>query len=248
MVKNLKKYNVYIDESGDEGIKSGSVYFILTAVIVEKEKDLNVAKCVDDIKEKLQVPRDSQLHWVKVKGFPNKEMVINIIEEQELLIVNVIVDTKAIKHIISKNMYYHFSAYLFGKICDIMKHKNGKANLIISGRGQLRKDELVEYLVKHDKRKKISKDHLNLNPKHIKIYPNAKKRLLQLADCCCSSLGQAIKYNNETACKIYKPLIKKCHNYKNTYHKHGFIFVPYEAFPEKFMLIEDIKTVEGNNS
>lgn len=33
-----KEYNVYIDESGDEGIQRGSKFFILTAILVEKEK------------------------------------------------------------------------------------------------------------------------------------------------------------------------------------------------------------------
>ena len=37
---DIKEYNVYIDESGDEGINKGSRYFILTAIIVEREKDL----------------------------------------------------------------------------------------------------------------------------------------------------------------------------------------------------------------
>ena len=35
-----KDYNVYIDEAGDEGLNKGSKYFILTAVIVPKNKDL----------------------------------------------------------------------------------------------------------------------------------------------------------------------------------------------------------------
>ena len=43
MVEN-KEYNVYIDESGDEGINKRSKYFILTAIIVEKEKDLEISK------------------------------------------------------------------------------------------------------------------------------------------------------------------------------------------------------------
>lgn len=36
---NSKDYNVYIDEAGDEGLNKGSKYFILTAVIVPKNKD-----------------------------------------------------------------------------------------------------------------------------------------------------------------------------------------------------------------
>ena len=35
----MKEYNIYIDESGDEGINKGSKFFILTAIIVEKEKE-----------------------------------------------------------------------------------------------------------------------------------------------------------------------------------------------------------------
>ena len=42
--KSKNEYNVYIDESGDEGINKGSKYFILTAIIVKKEKDLEISK------------------------------------------------------------------------------------------------------------------------------------------------------------------------------------------------------------
>lgn len=55
MIKKAKEYNVYIDESGDEGINKGSKYFILTAIIVEKDKDLEASKLVDEIKELLEL-------------------------------------------------------------------------------------------------------------------------------------------------------------------------------------------------
>ncbi len=60
---NQKEYNVYIDESGDEGINKGSKYFILTAIIVEKEKDLEISKFVDKIKESLEMNIKTQPHW-----------------------------------------------------------------------------------------------------------------------------------------------------------------------------------------
>ena len=40
------EYNVYIDESEDEGINKGSKYFILTAIIVNKKDDLEISKKV----------------------------------------------------------------------------------------------------------------------------------------------------------------------------------------------------------
>ena len=58
----MEEYNVYIDESGDEGIKKGSKYFILTALIVKKENDLKIAKNVDIIKQNLEMNIKSQLH------------------------------------------------------------------------------------------------------------------------------------------------------------------------------------------
>lgn len=48
---NTKEYNVYIDESGDEGINKGSKYFILTALIVDKEKDLEISKKLMKLKQ-----------------------------------------------------------------------------------------------------------------------------------------------------------------------------------------------------
>lgn len=42
-MENRIEYNVYIDESGDEGIKRGSEWFILTAIIVPKEYDLTLS-------------------------------------------------------------------------------------------------------------------------------------------------------------------------------------------------------------
>ena len=68
-----KEYNVYIDESGDEGINKGSKFFILTAIIVDKEKDLEISKSVDQIKEKLEMNIKNQLHWKLLKGLPNKK-------------------------------------------------------------------------------------------------------------------------------------------------------------------------------
>jgi len=62
MDKNKNKYNVYIDESGDEGIQRGSNYFILTGIVIEKNKDLENAKIVDEIKTKLGLSVKEQLH------------------------------------------------------------------------------------------------------------------------------------------------------------------------------------------
>ena len=107
--KNKNEYNVYIDESGDEGINKGSKYFILTAIIVTKEKDLEISRAVDLIKENLEMPRKTQLHWKLLKGMPNKRMIMNIVSELDITIINVIIDTKCIQFIPSNNIYNFFN-------------------------------------------------------------------------------------------------------------------------------------------
>lgn len=222
----MKEYNVYIDESGDEGIKKGSKYFILTALIVAKEKDLEIAKSVDIIKQNLEMNIKQQLHWKLLKGLPNKNMIMDIASNLDIVIINVIVDTKSIKFIPSNNIYNHFSGYLYERICWFMSENNGLANISISARGNLSKENLSNYLNNKNHKKfniEISKI------KSIKIIPNERKRLLQLADCCCSALFQALKYNDKIH---YGYVLKKkdkiyCKN--NNFLSYGLKLVPSES-------------------
>lgn len=223
---NKKEYNVYIDESGDEGINKGSKYFILTAIIVDKEKDLEVSKAVDTIKENLEMNIKSQLHWKLIKGYPNKKMIMETIKDLDITIINVIVDTKCIKLIPSNNIYNYFSGYLYERICWFMNEKNSIANINISSRGNLSKKNLSNYLNSNN-HKKFEIDNLKI--KSIKIIPNERKKLLQLADCCCSALFQALKYNNSTHFKYIKEIKSKLYCKGKNLISYGLKLVPRES-------------------
>jgi len=189
-----KEFNVYIDESGDEGINKGSKFFILTALIVPKIKDLEISKSVDEIKNILEMNVKTQLHWKLLKGMPNKKMIMDIVSKLNVKIINIIVDTSSIKFIPSRDLYNYFSGYLYERICWYMEEEDGIANINISSRGNLSKKKLSGYINKknHDK---FTIDASRI--KQIKIIPNERKKLLQLADCCCSALYQSLTYNNE---------------------------------------------------
>lgn len=223
---NRKEYNVYIDESGDEGINKGSKYFILTAIIVEKEKDLEVSKAVDSIKGKLEMSIESQLHWKLIKGYPNKKMIMETIKDLDITIINVIVDTKCIKLIPSNNIYNYFSGYLYERICWLMNERNSIANINISSRGNLSKKNLSNYLNSNN-HKKFELDSLKI--KSIKIIPNERKKLLQLADCCCSALFQALKYNNSIHFKYIKEIKSKLYCKGKNLISYGLKLVPNDS-------------------
>ena len=59
----FQNHDIYIDEFGDEEINKGPKYFILTAIIVEKTKDLEVSKVVDKIKDKLYIKNNNLLSY-----------------------------------------------------------------------------------------------------------------------------------------------------------------------------------------
>lgn len=223
---DLNEYNVYIDESGDEGINKGSKYFILTAIIVAKEKDLEMSKKVDEIKSNLEMNIKSQLHWKLIKGYPNKNMIMKVVKDLDVKIINVIVDTKCIKMISSSNIYNYFSGYLYERICWYMREVDGVANINISARGNLSKKSLSEYL-NNNNHKKFEIDAAKI--KKIKIIPNERKKLLQLADCCCSALFQALKYSDEIHFSYIKRIKDKLYKKGKNLISYGLKLVPSDS-------------------
>lgn len=219
----MKEYNVYIDESGDEGIHRGSKFFILTAILVEKEKDLETSKYIDVIKENIEINIKAQLHWNTLKGYPNKLMIMSLINKMDIKIINIVIDTSKINFINSSDIYNHFSGYLYERICWFVRDKQAVANINVSSRGEnLTKTNLIKFLKSHNDKFKI--DYTKI--KDIKIYPNSQKKLLQLADCCCSALGQALKYNDIKHQKYISYLKNKFYEYNDKYLGYGLKYVP----------------------
>lgn len=217
------EYNIYIDESGDEGLNRGSKFFILTAVMVKKEKDLEISKMVDRIKENLNLSIKNQLHWKAIKGYSKKIMIMDNASKSEISIINIVIDTRKINFIESGDIYNHFSGYLYERICWFVRDRQAIANINISSRGEnLTKANLVRFLKTHESKFKIDYQLIN----SIKIIPNGKRKLLQLADCCCSALGQALKYNNNMH-RDYIVLLKpKLYHYNKKYLGYGLKYVP----------------------
>ena len=229
--KKLKEYNCYIDESGDEGIHKGSKYFILTAILVEKQKDLGISKCVDNIKENIEINIKNQLHWKLIKGYPNKIMIMQTINEMDITIINIVIDTRKIKFIKSDEIYNHFFGYLCERITWFAKDKNALVNINISSRGNLSKDTLLGFIKSNTSKFKIDYKRI----KDLKIYSNAQKKLLQLADCCCSALGQALKYNDVKHQKYVSYLVSKYYTSKAKYLGYGLKYVPGKTkYPKEF--------------
>jgi hypothetical protein len=182
-----KEYNVYIDESGDEGIKRGLKFFILTAIVVDKSNEDKIKNTIYDIKLNLEISKTTQLHWNKITGTPNKKYVIDTINNEDFTIIHTIIDTSSIKYLKPNQIYFNFFNYLLERIA--LKTKDGIINKIyISSRSGLSTQKLKDNF-------KNSYDNIDTTKiKDIVVKQNKYFALLQLADVCCSSFQQALRY------------------------------------------------------
>lgn len=214
----MEEYNVYIDESGDEGLKRGSKFFIITAIVVNTKNDLKLANKMRNIKNDLEIYKN-QLHWNKIKGFPNKKYIIDEIAEEDFNIIHLIVDTSSIVYLNSNEIYYKFFNYLLERI--FLCIDGGKIkNLNISSRNGLSYNALIlniqnEYNI-------ISLERI----KRIKIIANGALQLLQLADICSSSFHQSLKYETKQNKYYTLKLNKKFFRKYNRLVGYGIKLVP----------------------
>lgn len=190
----MEKYNVYIDESGDEGINRGSTWFILTAVIVKENNDLELSNKIVKIKETLNMPRKEQLHWNKILKHDKKIQIISNLINEKFKIIHVAINTYEIKKLQSKDIYPYFMSYLIERVTYYIKSVKSTCNIIISTRNDNNKKK-NEFL-KCELTNKRSYHNIDITViNDIRFIDNNKRNLLQLADVCCSSFSQAIKYN-----------------------------------------------------
>lgn len=183
----MKEYNVYIDESGDEGIRRGIKFFILTAIIIDKANEDKIKNTIYDIKTNLEISKTTQLHWNKIIGAPNKKYVIDAISNEDFTVIHTIIDTSSIKYLKSKQIYFSFFNYLLERIS--LRTKDGIINKIyISSRSGLSTEKLKINF-------KNSFNNIDLTKiKDIAVKQNKYFALLQLTDVCCSSFQQALRY------------------------------------------------------
>jgi len=190
----LGEYLAYVDESGDEGVKRGTEWLILTAVIVEKEKDLAISKSISDIKTVLNIPPHKPFHWklIRNKHTSKKRLVIDRIAKEDFHYINIVVNTYDLENIqaSSKILYNYFCRFLIERITWYVDENSGTVKIIFSNRSNTSWDDLEEYISnlcstgQCEIRDEVITD--------IEIYETVQKKMLQFADACSSSLGEAL--------------------------------------------------------
>ena len=129
--------------------------------------------------------------------------------------------------------------YLIERVSYYIASQKGSCDIVISTRNDNNKSK-NEYL-KQELMNKRSYHKINTKViNNIKFVDNNKKNLLQLADVCCSSFAQAIKYNTEKEWEYVIKLKFNLYSSKNGIIGSGIKFYPnnewFEKFPQLILL------------
>lgn len=81
---------VYIDESGDLGCGTGTRWFIISAVIVDKEDEKKIRQTINEIKTRLNV---QEIHLRRIADFYRRAYLVRELNKGKFTYVNIVADT-----------------------------------------------------------------------------------------------------------------------------------------------------------
>lgn len=200
-------FNCYIDETGDEGIETGgSRWFILGALIVQKDSDFQTSKMVERIKMTFGKKNDWVLHWSKIKKHDQKRYICKELHTEQWVFACVATD-KAHPFITQsrglreKDVLYFYSVRLLLERLSwyARDNGNGKAIPIFEYRSSTSYDRMREYFEQlHNwvPKSEIQISWGNLEHQNFRIIPKRARRLMQASDCVCGAVKDGLEYSS----------------------------------------------------
>ena len=205
----------YVDESGDEGFKflpqdqGSSRWFVLSALVIRKENDLQVVQLARQARELLKKDHKRPLHFRTLKH-EQRVPLARLIGQAPVRTVNVLIHKPSIREpeVFQQQAYalYRYATRLLVErvswLCRDQRRTgegDGTADMVFSNRSAMSYDELRQYL---DKLKKgeAGKDDVRIdwnvvNPQRMHAVNHEQLAGLQLADAVASGVFFAVHRN-----------------------------------------------------
>lgn len=217
----MRKPNIYVDESGDEGFKipaafrggeGSSRWFILAAAVVPAETDLAVSRSIDRIKSRLWpdcIPHEKVLHWTKLSQ-AQKLVVRSELQGEEFVWLAVLLDkgrldrSKFDARIVRQSrpdlrtpLYNYAVRLLFERLCKMARAAGRSLDIVFENRASLSLEGIADYL------NFLSTQMGPYGPPtipedvvaEVSALGKDARKMLQLADACAGSLKDALEPN-----------------------------------------------------
>jgi len=205
-------FQVYIDESGDDGFvfnadgTGSSRWFVLSAVVIRTRSDLELVKCVAEVRQLLNRPTNYPLHFVKLKHEHRKPYVA-LIGRAPVRCFSVVAHKPSCLSPQSfraeKNLFYHYLIRLllervswYCRDHRVAGDGDGRADVTFSNRGSMSYQAVREYLSKLKANPADVRIDWNvIDPNQVVAVAHEKLAGLQAADATASSTYYAVNLN-----------------------------------------------------
>ena len=245
----------YVDESGDEGFKLGSgssEWFVLAAVVLRRENELEQVKLIDDVRQQLnsnrkpehQIPSRKPLHFRDLRHEPRKFYAARI-AQADLRTISVLVcksDLASPESFSVEPTLYHYAVRLLLErvswYCRDNARKDdsgdGSTELVFSNRAGLNGGSLGAYLTHLETHQpaleyRAAPGILRLD--QISTYSHGRRMGLQLADAVASSYFYAVEPSpyGLTEDGYARLLLPRAYRHEGALWGYGVKLVPREA-------------------
>lgn len=195
---------VYVDESGDSGVKGkkdSSEFFIVTAIIFQNREDAEeCSNIIDQLRKELNWNANHEFKFNKLSA-QYRRRFLRAVAESKFTYCTVVIDKKLLS---GPGFQYKNSFYKYPIRMLFQNSKEYLDEAIVTidktGEREFRK-EIESYLKRHTN---TSSDSVCI--KKVRMQDSHRDNLLQLADMVCGAVGRSLK-TNKTDYRIYRALV-----------------------------------------
>lgn len=193
-VKQVSDCTVYIDEAGDLGIRRGTQWFVLSAVIVDKTDEQKIRSKIAQIKAAINV---NEIHLRKIPDFNKRGLIVRELSSENFMYMNILVDTTKFDQakIPSPIIAYNYVCkYLLQRVSWYLQAAGKVADIVLSARGTARDGELIQYI----QEKLLPYPNNDIDESvfdRVSARTAATWDLLQLADVCATTMFLTYEIN-----------------------------------------------------
>ncbi len=234
----MSNCTVYIDEAGDLGYQRGTHWFVLSAVIVNKEDERAIRATMAQIKRRLNL---NEIHLRKITDFNKRTYIVRELDNENFTYVNVIVDTSKLNLAMassSSTAYNYICRMLLERVSWFLRDSQKVADIVLSARGTSRDGELIDYI----QNRLIPFQNNQIVPtvfEKISAKAANSRDLLQLADVCATATFLAYEVNSwgvRIPC-YFKVLESHIYRYNKRANQYGLKYFSNDMKPAP----EDLK-------
>jgi hypothetical protein len=225
----------YIDESGDEGTGGkGTKWFVITALITNQKEATALGNTYHQIKQRINLGADKVLHWSELSHL-RKKAVTEELANNDFSICSVLVDTQhqdivnTSPKLKGRRLYFYTFRRLVERVTWYCDDKGCKVRLYPENKGGIKYEELNGYL-----------DYIQSQPDCeirkgciLGVKPKAKfqSNLIQLADCVCGAVYDAVEYKKYDVLEdSYLLMLKdKLYRRDSKLFGYGIKFMPHKS-------------------